>query len=76
MLEKIIAAFAEQMAMDASLIKAESRIKEDLLADSLDVVSLVMNLESEYDIQIPDEELAKMVTVGDIASYLDKVVAK
>ena len=50
----------------------ESHLVEDLHADSLDVVELVMDLEQEFDTEIPDEELPKVQTVGDILRYLQK----
>lgn len=70
MLEKIIAAIAEQLDLDETEITAESRFKEDLGADSLDLFELVMNLEEEYGIEIPSEELEKIVTVNDVVEYM------
>lgn len=52
-------------------VTPESRIKEDLHADSLSVLTLLMTIEEEYDITIPDEELAKFRTVGDIVEFLE-----
>ena len=54
-------------------ITADSRIKEDLGADSLDVMQLLMTIEETYGIMIPDEELAEFRTVGDIVRYLEKI---
>ena len=50
----------------------DSKLIEDLRADSLDIVELVMDMEQEFDIEIPDEELPKVQTVGDIVRYLQK----
>lgn len=63
---------AEQLGIDASEIRPESRLIEDLHADSLDIVELVMDVEEKFDIEIPDDSLAKMKTVGDFLSFLEK----
>lgn len=70
--EKIRDIIAKQLDVDAAGITMESRLVDDLKADSLDVVELIMDLEQEFDIEIPDEELPKVRTVGDIAEYVDK----
>lgn len=62
---------AKQLDIDPSTITMESRLIEDLKADSLDVVELIMDLEQEFDIEIPDEELPKVRTVGDIITYVE-----
>lgn len=72
MLEKIIAVVAEQLAMDESKITKDSNLIDDLKADSLDVAALMLDLEEQYNIEIPDEELANLRTVGDIAAYLEE----
>ncbi len=56
---------------DANAIVPEANIQDDLGADSLDVVDLVMSLEEEYDIEIPDEAVANIKTVGDIVKYIE-----
>ena len=61
---------AEQLGIDAAGIKPESRLVEDLKADSLDVVAMVMEMESQYGIQIPDEDLTKLKTVADVMQYI------
>jgi len=74
MYEKIITAIADQLNIDKDMIQPESRLIEDLKADSLDVVAMIMEVEQEFDIQIPDEDMLSLRTVGDIANYLkDKV---
>ena len=70
MLEKMKEMIADQLDIDASEVTLESRFKEDLEADSLDLFELVMALEDEYDVEIPSEELEDMKTVGDIVNYL------
>ncbi|MCC8080942.1 MAG: acyl carrier protein, partial [Lachnospiraceae bacterium] len=61
---------ADQLSIDEDGITAESRFKEDLDADSLDLFELVMQLEEEYDIEIPTDELETLTTVGSIVDYL------
>ena len=67
MFEKIKEIVADQLGIDAEDIKLESNFKEDLEADSLD---LVMSLEEEYGVEIPSEDLEKIETVNDIIEYL------
>lgn len=71
MLEKIIASVAEQLAIDPAKITKDSSLVDDLKADSLDVAALMLDLEEQYGIEIPDEELTNLRTVGDIAAYLE-----
>jgi len=54
-------------------ITPDSRIREDLGADSLDVLQMLMTIEEDYNITIPNEELATFKTVGDIVEYLNKI---
>ena len=70
MFEKMQEMIAEQLGIDAEEITLEKSLKDDLNADSLDLFELVTNLEYEYDIEVPTEELEKMVTVGDVVNYL------
>ena len=70
MLEKMIPIIAEQLNVNESEIKAESNFKDDLGADSLDLFEMVMALEEEFGIEIPSEDLEKIVTVNDIMGYL------
>lgn len=70
MLEKMKEMIAEQLNCDASEITADTDLKEDLGADSLDLFELVMALEEEYDIEVPTEELENLATVGDVMDYL------
>jgi len=70
--EKIAAMIADQLGIDASTIQPESRLIEDLKADSLDVVAMVMEMETEFGIEIPDEDLTKLKTVADAMRYIEE----
>ena len=70
MLEKMQEIIAEQLNVDAGIIKAESSFKEDLGADSLDLFELVMALEDEYSVEIPSGDLEKLTTVQQVMDYL------
>ena len=69
-LEKIIEITAEQLDIDPDTITPDTAFIEDLDADSLDVVELMMALEEEFGIEIPSEDLENIVTVNDIIGYL------
>ena len=74
MFEEVKALLAKQLKLkDSSVITPESKIKEDLMADSIDVLQLLLTLEERKGIIIPDEELIKFVTVQDIVVYLEKL---
>lgn len=60
----------EQLSVDEDRIKAESSFIDDLGADSLDIVELVMTMEEKYDLEIPDEDAETLKTVGDALTYL------
>lgn len=72
MFERIRDIIADQLEVDAAEITLETRLLEDLKADSLDVVELVMDLEQEFDMEIPDELLPEIHTVKDIIDYIEK----
>jgi len=61
----------EQLGVEASAVTPQSKFVEDLGADSLDVVELVMALEEEFDMEIPDEDAEKIATVGEAVSYIE-----
>ncbi|MDY0322309.1 MAG: acyl carrier protein, partial [Arcobacteraceae bacterium] len=61
----------EQLDCNPDEVKAESKFIEDLGADSLDVVELVMALEERFGIEIPDEDAEKIMTVGDAIKYIE-----
>ncbi len=66
---------AEQLGVDLSEVTPEASIFDDLGADSLDVVELVMTLEDEFDIEVPDEDVEGMRTIGDVERYVEARVA-
>ena len=68
--EKVQEKVAEQLGVDADEVSLESSFIDDLGADSLDIVELLMALEEEFDIEIPDEEAEKLSTVGDVVDYI------
>ena len=61
----------EQLSVDASLVTEDTNLMKDLEADSLDAVEIIMAIESQFDIEIPDEEAEKFQTVGDLVEYVD-----
>ena len=70
MLEKMKEIIAEQLNCEADSITMETSFKEDLGADSLDLFELVMDIEDEYSVEIPSEELQDLTTVGAVIDYL------
>jgi acyl carrier protein len=68
--EKVKSIIADQLGVEESEIKMESSFVDDLGADSLDIVELIMALEEEFDIEIPDSEAEKIATVGDAVEYI------
>ena len=70
-LEKVTEILCDQLDLDAEKVTMEASITDDLGADSLDVVDLVMSLEEEFDVEIPDEEVENIKTVGDIVKYIE-----
>ena len=73
MFEDVKKALIAQLKLGDKEITEESRIKEDLGADSLDILQLLMTIEETYGIRIPDESLAGFNTVGDIVKYLENI---
>ena len=71
MFEQLKVLLDEQLHLNGAEITLDSKIKDDLGADSLDILQLLMTIEEEHGIVIPDEELATFVTVGDIVNYLE-----
>lgn len=72
MLEKVIKIVAEKLDADASTMTAETSFKEDLEADSLDLFDMVMDLEEEFGVEIPSEDLAALETLGDVVNYIEE----
>ncbi len=72
--EKVVNIVSEQMGVDKAEINMDTSFINDLNADSLDTVELVMELEDEFDMNIPDEEAEKIQTVGAAVTYIQKHV--
>lgn len=70
MFEKVKQIIVDQLGVEESEITMESSFIDDLGADSLDIVELIMALEEEFNLEIPDEEAEKMSTVGDVVEYI------
>jgi acyl carrier protein len=68
--ERIRAHLSVELAADPTLIRDDTRFKEDLQADSLHLVELVVELEDSYGVRIPDDEAARILTVGQAADYV------
>ena len=72
--DKIKDFIVEQLDVEEDAVTMEASITEDLGADSLDVVDLVMSIEESFDVEIPDEEVENIKTVGDIVKYIENKV--
>jgi len=71
-MDRIKKIIVDQLGVDESKITEDSSFIDDLGADSLDIVELIMAFEEEFDIEIPDEDAEKMKTIGDAVKYLSK----
>ncbi len=71
--QKVKDIVVEQLNVTPDQVKTESKFIEDLGADSLDTVELVMAFEEEFDIEVPDEEVEKLTAVSDVIAYIEKV---
>ena len=72
--DKVKDIIVDQLDVDEDKVKMEASISEDLGADSLDIVDLVMSLEEEFDIEIPDEQVENVKTVGDIVKFIEETI--
>ncbi len=72
-LERVTKVVVDRLSVDESKVTAEASFREDLGADSLDVVELVMELEDEFDMEISDEDAEKIATVGDAVKYIESL---
>ena len=72
MFEKIRDIIVEQLGVESDDVKIEPSFVDDLGADSLDIAELIMALEEEFNLEIPDEEAEKIATVGDVVDYIKK----
>lgn len=70
--ERLKKLIAEQLGVDESKVVPSASFTDDLEADSLDLVELIMSLEEEFNVEIPDEDAEKIVTVGDAMQYLQE----
>lgn len=68
--DKVKEIIVEQLGVEADEVTMEASFIDDLGADSLDIVELIMALEEEFDMEIPDEEAEKISTVGDVVEYI------
>ena len=75
-LEKVKAILSEQFDVEEDSITADTSIADDLGADSLDVVDLLMSIEDEFEIEIPDEEIDNIKTVGELVKYIEDHVTR
>ena len=73
--ERVSKVVVDRLGVDESEVKLEASFRDDLGADSLDVVELVMELEDEFDMEISDEDAEKIATVGDAISYIESKVS-
>ena len=69
-LEKIKEILARSLDVDIETLSADTKIAEDLGADSLDIVEMLMDIEAEFDVEIPDEDIESIKTIGDAAEYI------
>lgn len=69
--EKVQAILAEQFDVEEDKIVEDTNLQDDLGADSLDVVDLLMSIEDEFEIEIPDDEIENLKTVGSLVSYIE-----
>lgn len=72
MIEKIKEVLAEQLGIDAKTISDDANILEDLGADSLDIIEMLMTLEDEYGVTIPDDKINQVKTVSEIAKLIEE----
>jgi acyl carrier protein len=73
--DKVKAIICDQLMVDPDEVTDESSFVEDLGADSLDTVELIMEFEDEFGVEIPDEEAEKILSVGEAIAYLEKLLA-
>lgn len=74
--ERVKEIIVEQLGVDAGQVSENAKFVEDLGADSLDTVELVMALEEEFSLEIPDEDAEKITSVGDAIKYINQASAK
>ena len=72
MMEKLVAMIVDQLGVNAEEVKPDSRLKEDLKADSASIMMLVMDVETEFGIEVEDDAIEKVKTVADMAKYIEE----
>jgi acyl carrier protein len=70
--DKVRTIICEQLDLEEDKVTLDSNILEDLGADSLDIIDLIMSFEDEFDIEVPDEEIEGIKTVGDLVKYIEE----
>lgn len=70
--DKVKSIICEQLDLEEDKVTMDSNILEDLGADSLDIIDLIMSFEDEFDIEVPDEEIEGIKTVGDLVKYIEE----
>ncbi|MGH0035193.1 MAG: acyl carrier protein [Myxococcota bacterium] len=75
LIERVHSLVSEQLGVDRDDVRPDANILDDLGADSLDVVELVMSIEEAFDLEIPDEDVEGMRTIADVESYVTKKLA-
>ncbi|HZJ76046.1 MAG TPA: acyl carrier protein [Clostridia bacterium] len=70
--DKVKTIICEQLDLEEDKVTMDSNILEDLGADSLDIIDLIMSFEDEFDIEVPDEEIEGIKTVGDLVKYIEE----
>ncbi len=70
--QKLKSIVVEQLGVNDENVTMEATFVDDLAADSLDIVELVMNIEEEFDLEIPDSDTEKIVTIGDVVKYIEE----
>ena len=73
-IDKVKEIVADELSVEASIVTPQARFVEDLGADSLDVVELVMRFEEEFEIEIPDDDAEKITKVEDAVTYIDSKI--
>ncbi|MBQ8613875.1 MAG: acyl carrier protein [Ruminiclostridium sp.] len=70
--EKVKSIIVDQLDVDENKVTMDANIQDDLGADSLDIVDLVMSFEDEFDMEIPDDQVENIKTVGDVVKYVEE----
>ena len=74
--EEVRKIIVDQLGVDAAQVTIEARFIDDLGADSLDTVELIMALEEKFSVEVPDDDAEKLVTVGKVIEYIEKKLAE